>query len=774
MTEIFHALSAEQASLFEASPNPTLVLDASYRIRYVNSAAAQLGGVSADALAGLLIWERYPELEHSIFHQAYAAVLREGASRQFEEYRPAVDSWVSVYAYPAEGGVVAVLEDITERRRAERALAESERALTRAQEVAGIGSWVWPLNGDTQWSLQTFRILGLAPTTFSPSLELIRSRIHDEADRGQWDLAIHQLLDGHDLAMELAVRRFDDHLATLRILGRPARNAGGVVTHVFGTMEDVTERHRAAEYLRQSEETLRIAQEAANIGSFERDLRTRVTRWSPQLMRIIGIDPATYDATRNSDNPRMEFIHPADRDAFRAAFARVLETGKHFTLRSRFLRPDGEVRHMLTSALLVRAPNGEPVRVVGTALDITEQVHAEEERRRVEAQIQQAQKLESLGVLAGGIAHDFNNLLVGILGNASLALLDMSPQTEIRRSVEAIEQAAQRAADLTRQLLAYAGEGRVIVESVDVASLVGEMASLLRTTVSKHTQIQLDLTPDLPRIQVDATQFRQIVMNLVTNASDAVGERRGMIHIRVGAEILTADRLNGCVPGTSASPGPHVFLEVSDDGKGMDAATRARIFDPFFSTRFTGRGLGLAATLGIVRGHRGAIDVRSTVGEGTAFRLFFPATGQPARTATSLRDNEWRASGHVLIVDDEDSVRAVTGALLRRRGFTVSEARDGVGALNLSRADPDGFALVLLDLTMPGMSGEAAFGALRELRPDVPVVLMSGYNEQEVTRIFEGRGLAGFLQKPFRADELYSTVARALHIEQGATTLRST
>ena len=206
----------------------------------------------------------------------------------------------------------------------------------------------------------------------------------------------------------------------------------------------------------------------------------------------------------------------------------------------------------------------------------------------------------------------------------------------------------------------------------------------------------------------------------------------------------------------------------------MDAASRAHIFDPFFSTRFKGRGLGLAATLGIVRGHRGAIDVRSTVGKGTAFRLFFPATGQPARTATSLRDNEWRASGHVRIADDEDSVCAVTGALLRRHGFTVSEVRDGVGALNLSHADPDGFALVLLDLTMPGMSGETAFGSLRELRPEVPVVLMSGYNEQEVTRIFEGRGLAGFLQKPFRADELYSTVARALHIEQGATTSRTT
>ena len=376
----------------------------------------------------------------------------------------------------------------------------------------------------------------------------------------------------------------------------------------------------------------------------------------------------------------------------------------------------------------------------------------------------QTQKLDALGMFAGGVAHDFNNVLVGILGNASLALLDLDAQSAARRAVEEIERSGQRAADLTRQLLAYAGKGRFVVERVDVTSMVNEMAPLLRTAVAKQASVQLDLPADLPGINVDAAQLRQVIINLTANASDALAERPGLITIRAGRKQLSAEALTTCVAGSNAVPGEFVFVEVRDGGDGIDSELLAHIFDPFFSTKAKARGLGLAATLGIMRAHRGALRVESVVDVGTTMTLYFPASERTARGGAVTRDAAWRASGRVLVVDDEASVRAVTSALLQRRGFDVRVAADGFEALKEFRDQPSSYSLVLLDLTMPGVGGEVTFRQMRELRPDLPIVLMSGHNAPEVERLFADRGLAGFLQKPFRADDLYATVARVLDI----------
>ena len=380
----------------------------------------------------------------------------------------------------------------------------------------------------------------------------------------------------------------------------------------------------------------------------------------------------------------------------------------------------------------------------------------------------QLKKMESLGLLAGGVAHDFNNLLVGILGNASLALLDLAGNAEARRSVEEIEIAAQRAADLTRQLLAYAGKVRFVVELIDLSALLEEMKSLLRAAVPRHISLVVQPASGLPSVEVDTSQLRQVLMNLVANAADAIGEKQGSIRITTGYLQLTEDRCSSLIASNGNSSGPHVFLDVTDDGTGIASETRDRIFDPFFSTKATGRGLGLSTTLGIVRGHNGAIELNAELGKGTTIRLFFPAS-EPHKINIPDRarpHGEWKGTGHVLIVDDEQSVRAVAGTLLKRRGFNVTEAGNGLHAVQLFEADQYGYSLVLLDLTMPGLGGEATFNALRELRSDIPIVLMSGYNEQEVSRIFENRGLAGFLQKPFRADQLYATVVRILGIDR--------
>jgi PAS domain S-box-containing protein len=632
----FSALSAEQAEIFARHPLPVLVLDGEQRVRFVNEAGRMLSEDPSDDPTGQVVWDKYPTLKQSGFYREYTRVLRDRVTVSFEEYRPEVHVWFAVTAYPAGGGLVAFLRDVTEEKR---------------------------------------------------SLE----------DR------------------------------------------------------------------RRTEQTMRLAQETARIGSFTRDLRLRHSEWSEQMYRLLGIEPGSLDPNTVDRDPEQNFIHPEDRDAVRATWKRALITGKTESIRHRVVRRDGAVRVFDANVLAVLDQNDEPDRMVGTVRDITDDLRADEERLQLESQMQQAQKLESLGILAGGIAHDFNNLLVGILGNASLALLDLPADSPIRHSVSEIEQAAQRAAELTRQLLAYAGKGRFVVEPVDCSQIVREMTALLRTAVSKNAQISLSLAEDLPSVEADVTQLRQVVMNLITNASDALPDHGGLIYLHTGHLRVDEHYLAHCVPGTDALPGHYVFVEVRDEGRGMDESTRSRIFDPFFTTKFTGRGLGLAATLGIVRGHRGAIRVYSEPGKGTSIKLLFPAgVGTVSRTVASPTA-PWRGAGEVLVVDDEPSVRAVSRALLRRRGFAVAEALGGREALAMVTADLARFRLVLLDLTMPDMGGEETFRELRSVAPLLKVILMSGYNEQEVTRQFVGRGLAAFLQKPFRAEELDAAVHRVIN-----------
>ncbi len=382
------------------------------------------------------------------------------------------------------------------------------------------------------------------------------------------------------------------------------------------------------------------------------------------------------------------------------------------------------------------------------------------ERRGLEEQIQQSQRLESLGLLAGGVAHDFNNLLTGILGNASLALDVLDPPEPARGMLESIIQASERAADLTRQLLAYAGNGRFFVRPVDISTLVREIGELMRSSIPKKVRFLLDLADDLPPVEADATQIQQLVMNLVLNAGEAIGDATGIVHVVTRMETRS---LNGA--GSAASR--HVCIEVRDTGCGMDEATRAQIFDPFFSTKFTGRGLGLAAALGIARSHQGQIDVESSPGAGSTFRVWLPAAEKglaeervPASMARMQAD--LGGTGGILVIDDEALVRSIAKSTLEHFGYSVFEADDGARGVELFRQLQDDIALVLLDLTMPEMGGEEAFDILRQIQPDIPVILSSGYDEAEATRRFAGKNVNGFLKKPYTAETLADRVKSVL------------
>jgi PAS domain S-box-containing protein len=402
--------------------------------------------------------------------------------------------------------------------------------------------------------------------------------------------------------------------------------------------------------------------------------------------------------------------------------------------------------------------------VLSAIVDITERKHAEEERKQREAQMQRAQKLESLGVLAGGIAHDFNNLLVSILGNAGLALMELAPESPARPTVQSIEAAALRSADLTKQLLAYSGKGRFLIQPLNLSRLVEEMAHLFKMSISKKALFRTRLASDLPAIEADAIQIQQVVMNLIINASEALGDNVGDIVVSTG--VIDADRayLSEVFLDEQLPEGRYVYLEVSDTGCGMDKETRSRIFDPFFTTKFTGRGLGLAAVLGIVRAHRGAIKLYSELGQGTAFKVLFPSSEQAISAFERSSEGvvAWRGTGTILVVDDEEDVRFVARKALEKTGFTVIMAEDGRAAVEMFRTHADEIRAVLLDMTMPNMSGEEVFRAIRTIRPEVRVILSSGYNEQDTISQFQGKGLAGFIPKPYQPMKLIEKVREVL------------
>jgi len=422
-------------------------------------------------------------------------------------------------------------------------------------------------------------------------------------------------------------------------------------------------------------------------------------------------------------------------------------------------KPDGLRWGIFTAVPLGGAEGGRLEGAVVMFVDITDRKKADAERRSLEAQVQHAQKLESLGVLAGGIAHDFNNLLTGILGNVSLALTKLPPGSDLSSTLGRVERAAERAAELTNQMLAYAGKGSFVVGSVDLNSVVRELLPLLQSSVTKNAKLELDLDPAISEIDGDRSQVEQVVMNLITNASDALQEKEGVIRLRTG--LTQESRGLELEMGTDEARAPDVFLEVFDTGSGMDEETKARIFDPFFTTKFTGRGLGLAAVQGIVRSHRGAIRVETELGKGTRFTVLFPMGRRPKpELERAAASQEIRGAGTVLVIDDEEAVRDVTRAALESAGYRVLVAEDGIRGLEAFGAGSDEFVCVLVDVSMPRMNGEEAFRRLRSVDPSVPVLVTSGFTERDARERFSGSDVAGFIQKPFRATELVDKVSR--------------
>jgi PAS domain S-box-containing protein len=516
---------------------------------------------------------------------------------------------------------------------------------------------------------------------------------------------------------------------------------------------------RARQLLRESEERYRIVTEISRDAIEVVNEAGEYVFVNPAVEDMFGYTPEEMLGSQYREY--LNIVHPDDRNHVSAGFDEVerRDGSVHHYAPMRCRHKDGSWVWIKSIATSYLSASGERY-IVEVTQDITEQVEAEQHKQKLLEQMQEAQRLESLGVLAGGIAHDFNNLLTPMLGAASLALLDLPRDSPVRQQLQRVQKAAHRAAALTDQMLTYSGQRPSVIEPLDVSQLVKEMAQLLEGAVSGKAKLVFDLAEDLPTVEADSAQLSQIVMNLITNATEAVRGGAGRVLFRTGQVAAEKVERNLLIGSDTLLSGLYVFIEVIDNGCGMDAQTQSKIFDPFFTTKFTGRGLGLAAAVGIVRSHDGAIEIDSEVGRGTRFRVLLPSTGQrmlPAAPEDSSIE-EWRCRGTVLVVDDDDGVRELMAATLQRAGLAVLLASDGHEAVEIFRHQADEIDVVLLDRTMPDGGGEETFDEIRGIRSDAHVILLSGYSEERAAWHFIDRGFDAFLHKPFEPMELLRCV----------------
>jgi signal transduction histidine kinase/ActR/RegA family two-component response regulator len=465
--------------------------------------------------------------------------------------------------------------------------------------------------------------------------------------------------------------------------------------------------------------------------------------------------PNCFDAWLNG-------LHPEDRGAAIAASQAALNGEQEYNTVFRVLHPDGAVKHIKANAIVTRGADGTPERMIGINYDITERIRLAEERQELENQLIFAQKMESLGVLAGGIAHDFNNILAIIMGNCSLAKMDSE---NAENYIPEIEKASDRAAALCRQMLAYAGKAQIVQSRFDFAGLVDEMVKMLRSSLPQNTVIKLSSLADIPPVSGDASQIRQVVMNLIINASEAIGESQGEIKVSLTKTTIKDGKQARDHQGKAISPGWYVCLEVTDNGCGMDNETRQRIFEPFYTTKFTGRGLGMSAVLGIIMSHGGALQLYSHLGQGTAFKVYLPiqiseSVGDEGTPHVPL--TPWQGSGTILLVEDEEQVRLIAQALLIKLGFTVIEATNGREALELYQKNAAEITLVVTDVGMPVMNGYELFRELKKLRPELPIIISSGFGDVDVSSKISRDDIAGLIGKPYSFDQLREVLKKVV------------
>jgi PAS domain S-box-containing protein len=660
------------------------------------------------------------------------------------------------------GAVIAaikVMRDITDRKKAEADLQASETRYRELIELAVGGILIGSPEGTIIGA--NSRVLEITGKSKEDLIGKHISTIFKADSLRNTPLRFDLLQQGKTVVSIRDVLRPDQSVVTIEM--HTKKMPDGTYQSMY---HDITRRRLAEEALQQSEARLRVIFDTSQAGIGQVEPNGTVSFANKRMAEMFGMTLEELIGSSYSSH-----LHESERAVGNDRMHLLINGEIPFVSTERhYLRKNGTDFWGYLSCKRLEAADGSLIALVGIIADITERKHAEAERLELERRLLHAQKLESLGVLAGGIAHDFNNLLMAILGNLDMSLMKLSPLSAARPGIEAAMNASKRAAELTSQMLAYSGKGLFIVKELNVNELVAENAHLLKAAISKTITLSLRLGQDIPLVKADASQLQQVIMNLIINASEAIGDRPGVITLSTSVQECDATCLMASRLEDKPAPGRFALLEVTDTGCGMDRETVQRLFDPFFSTKFTGRGLGMSAVLGIVKGHNGAIMVKSEEGKGTTTRVLLPLADvsraehpqAPGTKEFVQEPHPARLSATVLVVDDEEVVRAVCTAMIEDFGCRVISAVDGEDAIRLLQDRTVKIDLVLMDLTMPRMDGSTAAREMIRIVPDLKIVLSSGYSEHEVSLRFAGLGFAGFIQKPFNLNDLRTLLSRVL------------
>jgi PAS domain S-box-containing protein len=650
--------------------------------------------------------------------------------------------------------VMGVNIDITDRKNMQEALQKSEERLRLATKATNDAIWDIDLSDWTVSWNETYSAHYGRPESAS-SWQFWIDRIHPEDRARTVDTFQAALVEGASSWIgEYRFRRVDGEWAYIYDRAYIARNASGNACRVIGAMQDLTEQKQAEAALRESEERFRRVFEEGPLGLALVGKDYRFAKVNSALCRMIG-----YDEAELVQMSFVDITHPDDVQADVALAEQLFKCDIPFyRIHKRYVKKNGESIWINLTASMIHGPDGEPIYGLAMVEDITEIKRTEEEALF-------RQKLESVGTLAGGIAHDFNNLLGAVQAQAELALAELDAGSSCREELKAIGDVAMRGSEIVRQLMIYAGKESAVVGPVDLSKTVDEMLSLLKVSVTKHAVIKANLDQDLPIILASAAQIRQIVMNLITNASDAIGDRDGVI--RVITRRVNVSGEPAAISSRMRTDVDYVHLEVSDTGGGMSPQTQAKVFDPFFTTKSAGRGLGLAVVQGIVRNLGGDIQLTSEPDKGTTFQVLLPC-------AESTSDASGRAmsgsgelavptqQGTVLVVEDEGHLRQPIVKMLRKTGFEVFEAADGTAAIDLLRAHKGRIDVILLDMTLPGASSYEIVAEAGNAGPEIRVILTSAYSQEMIAGAMNNPQIYGFIRKPFQLGDLVKTLRSSL------------
>jgi len=646
-------------------------------------------------------------------------------------------------------------DEMKERRRAEENLRKSEERFREMAEHIREAFWLY------DWEKRKVIYI-------SPAYEVIWGRSAEDLYKrdDEWDESVHPddleyardsferiIQTGGGEQREYRIVHPDGSVRWVSDRGFAIKNKAGQVVRIAGIAEDITDRKQSEVALRESEERFRELAELMPETVFEVDLEGKLTFVNRNAFNNFGYTQQDLKKGLKS----FDMIIPKDRERAQDNVTKILTGEKSGINEYTALRKDGSIFPvMIHSAPIFK--EGKPVGLRGFMVDITDRKKAEEERRKLEVQFQQAQRFEALGTLAGGIAHDFNNLLMNIQGNTSLMLFEIEGTHPFFEPLKKIEKQVKSGAQLTRQMLGYARKGKFNVKSVDLNQIVDESADTFGRT-RKEITIYREFDNDLFPVEADQGQIEQVLLNLYVNAADAM-PGGGKLILKTKNETHLNIKSNHYDP----RPGKYVQLTITDSGTGIDYQTLERIFDPFFTTKGMGRGtgLGLASVYGIIKSHDGYIDVTSEKGHGTTFTIFLPASEKDVEGTADTAAKLIKGSGTLLVVDDEELVLKVGVNMLEKLGYTVLGAKNGTEAVDIFNANKDKIQMVILDIIMPDMGGGEVYDKIKSINPEVKVLLSSGYSvDGQAIELLE-RGCDGFMQKPFTMEELSGKITQIM------------